>query len=236
MKSLATVLVATTLAASACATIDSSSPPNSGPLVVSSAQTLRTCVDRWNQANMVGWGPAPVNVAFRGPDAKERSSIVLPSRRQCIVAIPAGGGTWTCVLVSSGAYWCPPLHEPTGRPLSNKNATINGRGVLELDAPMPGTHATPPLAWQRYPHLDGFILPWTASGKLWPGLRIQGQGRGRCFQVDETARSAISCLRSDESRRFDACFPQRQSWRAGDLAACGALGDTRFVRWTITER
>src|SRR5436305_8261045 len=129
-------------------------------------QTLRTCVDRWNQGNMVGWGPAPVNVAFRGPDAKERSSIVLPSRRQCIVAIPAGGGTWTCVLVSPGAYWCPPLHEPTGRPLTHKNATINGRGVLNLDAPLPGTHPTPSLAWQRYPHLDGFVLPWTRRGKL----------------------------------------------------------------------
>ena len=231
------MLVATTLAASACASSHGSSLSSGGPLVVLPAQTLRTCVDRWNQANMVGWGPAPVNVAFRKPNARERSSIELPSRRQCIVAIPAGGGTWTCVLIrfGFGAYWCPPLHEPTGPPLTDKNATINGRGVLELDAPLPGTHPTPPLAWQRYPHLDGFILPWTASGKLRPGLRFQGEGRGRCFRVDETARSGISCLRPDDSR-FDACFPQRRNWRAGDLAACGGLGDTHFVRWTITAR
>jgi hypothetical protein len=202
---------------------------------ISRPQALRTCVDRWNQANMLGWGPAPVNVAFRRPVAKEHSSVVLPSRRQCIVAIPAGGGTWTCALIGSGAYWCPPLHEPTGPPLRDKNATIDGRGVLELDSPLKGTHPTPPLGWQRYPHVDGFVEPWTPGGKLRPGIRFKGEGRGPCFVVDETARSGISCLRRTLIR-YDACFPQRRHWRAGDLAACGGLGRTSFVRWTITER
>src|SRR5437764_2479994 len=55
----------------------------------SAAQALRTCVDRWNQGNMVGWGPAPVNVSFRRPVAKERASIQLSARRQCIVSIAA---------------------------------------------------------------------------------------------------------------------------------------------------
>jgi hypothetical protein len=98
-----------------------------------SPQALRTCVDRWNQANMVGWGPAAANVAFRRPVAKEHSSIVLPRHRLCIVAIGAGQGTWTCVLGSFGAYWCPPLHEPTGPALTvlkGRNATIDGRGLL----------------------------------------------------------------------------------------------------------
>jgi hypothetical protein len=201
----------------------------------SDPQTLRTCVDRWNQANMLGWGPASVNVAFRRPVAKEHSSIELSSRRQCIVSIDAYRGTWTCVLASSGAYWCPPRHEPTGPPLTDKNATIDGRGFLELDSPLKGARPTPPLEWQRYPHVDGFIEPWTSSGKLRPGLRVKGEGRGRCFVVDETVRSGISCL-SRTLMRYDACFPQRHSWRAGDLAACGGLGDTRFVRWTITGR
>ena len=61
-------------------------------------QALRTCIDRWNQDNMVGQGPAPANIAFRRPIARERASTVLPRRRLCIVAIAAGGGTWTCVL------------------------------------------------------------------------------------------------------------------------------------------
>jgi hypothetical protein len=157
------------------------------------AQALRTCVDRWNQGNMVGWGPGPVNVAFRRPNAKEHSSIQLSSGRQCIVATPAGDGTWTCVLSSTGAYWCPPLHEPTG-PRLTENATLDRRGVLKLDSPLKGTHPAPPLPWQRYPRVDGYIHPWTSSGKLRPGLRFTGEQRGRCFLVDETARSAVSCL------------------------------------------
>jgi hypothetical protein len=197
-----------------------------------SSQALRTCVDRWNQGNMLGWGPGLVNVAFRRPAAKEHSSMVLPSRRQCIVAIAVEGGSWTCVLVSRGAYWCPPLHEPTG-PSLRANAAISRRGVLKLDSPLKGTHSTSPLAWQRYPHVDGFIEPWTAGGKLRAGLRFKGEGRGRCFRVDETARSALSCLRRTLAR-YDACFPQRRHWQAGDLAACGSLGHTSFVRWTIT--
>lgn len=203
----------------------------------SDTQSLRTCVDRWNQGNMVGWGPAPVNVAFRRPVAKEHSSIVLPSRRQCIVAIAVGRGTWTCVLQRPGAYWCPPLHEPTGPPLialKGRNAMIDRRGLIEVDSPLKGTHPTPPLAWQRYPHIDGFVEPWTSSGKLRPGLRFKGEGRGRCFVIDETVRSGISCL--DGNLRYDACFPRRRNWRAGDLAACGGFGDIHFVRWRITRR
>ena len=181
---------------------------------------------------MVAWGAAPANVAFRRPVAKERASIELSPRRQCIVAIAAGGGTWTCVLGSSGAYWCPPLHEPTG-PQLKRNARIDKRGVLVLDQPPRGTHPTPPLAWQRYPHVDGFVEPWTAGGTLRPGLRFKGEGRGGCVVVDETALFAISCLTPD-LRRYEACFPQWQNWQPGDVAACGRLGDTSFLRWTIT--
>jgi hypothetical protein len=191
------------------------------------------CVDRWNQGNMVGWGPAPANVAFRRPLARERSNVELSRRRQCIVAIAAGRGTWTCVLTSSGAYWCPPLHEPTG-PVLKKNARIGEHGVLTLDQALEGTHPTPPLAWQRYPHVDGFVEPWTSSGTLRPGLRFKGEGRGNCFRVDETVRSGVSCLSLTSFTRYDACFPQRRHWRVGELAACAGLGDTTFLRWTIT--
>jgi hypothetical protein len=97
----------------------------------SRSQRLRTCVDRWNQGNMVGWGPGPVNVAFRRPNAKEHSSIQLSSSRVCIVGIAVGDGTWTCVMSSTGAYWCPPLHEATGpRPVSgaeSRSGRVTGR-------------------------------------------------------------------------------------------------------------
>src|SRR5436189_5021418 len=68
----------------------------------SAAQSLRTCVDRWNQGNMVGWGPAPVSVAVRRRGAQKRVAIGLSARRQCIVSIAAGSGTWTCVLTTAG--------------------------------------------------------------------------------------------------------------------------------------
>ena len=197
------------------------------------AQTLRTCVDRWNQGNMVGWGPGPAHVAFRRPGAKERSTIELPSRRLCIVAIAVGDGTWTCVLSPTGAYWCPPLHEPTG-PRLTENAKLDRRGVLKLDSPLKGTHRAPRLAWQRYPRVDGYIHPWSPSGKLRPGLRFKGAQRGRCFLVDETARSAVSCLAGNS--RYDACFPRRRPWQRGELAACTwGPGSTTFTRWVITQ-
>jgi hypothetical protein len=200
----------------------------------STSQALRTCVDRWNQSNMVGAGPAAANVAFREPVAKERASIELARRRQCIVSLAVfSDGTLTCPLTSSGAYWCPPRHEATGPPLTSKNATVNRRGVLVLDSPWTGTQPTKPLPWQRYPHIDGFVKPWISSGKLRAGLRFKGEERGRCFVVDETVTSGISCLRSNLGR-YDACFPERRHWRAGDVAACARLGDTQFVRWTIT--
>ena len=182
---------------------------------------------------MVGWGPGPANVAFRRPNAKERSSIQLSSQRQCIVATPAGDGTWTCVLSSAGAYWCPPLHEPTGPRLPG-NATLDKRGVLELDKPLQGTHPARPLAWQRYPRVDGYIQPWTPAGKLRPGLRFEGRQHGRCFLAAETTRSAVSCLANVS--RYDTCFPQRRPWQRGDLAACSVgPGFTMFTRWVITQ-
>jgi hypothetical protein len=152
-----------------------------------------------------------------------------------MVAIAAGEGTWTCVLVAGGAYRCPPLHEPTGPRFADNNATIDEHGVLRLEQEIEGTLPTAPLPWQRYPHVDGFVLPWKPNGKLRPGLRFVATDRGRCFHIGETVRSGISCL-GRAGLRADACFPQRRNWRAGDLAACGALGDTDFLRWTITGR
>jgi hypothetical protein len=184
---------------------------------------------------MLGWGPGPVNVAFRRPNAKEHSTIELPSSRQCIVAVAVGDGSWTCVLSSTDAYWCPPLHEPTGTRLP-ENARLDRRGVIRLDSPLKGTHPAARLPWQRYPHVDGYIHPWTSSGKFRPGLRFKGEGRGRCFLVSETARSALSCLVLRTGARYNACFPRHRPWHRGDVAACSwGPGSTTFTRWTITE-
>lgn len=185
---------------------------------------------------MLAWGPASVNIAFRRPNAKERSSIGLSERPLCIVAVDASQGTWTCVLATSGAYWCPPLHEPTGPPLKalgGRNATIDKRGRLKRHTSLNGTHPPRPLAWQRYPHVEGYVEPWTSRGTLRSGLRFDGEGRGPCYAAEEAPPRGIRC--QNRRRGSDACFPQRSAWRAGDLAACALEpGATRFLRWRIT--
>lgn len=154
---------------------------------------------------------------------------------------------------------CPLMHEPTGSRLAGKNATTDERSVLKLDVPLKGTHATPPLAWQRrYPHTDGWIEPWTRARHLQRGLRFVASGHGPCFVGSEEAhaKSAMSCrspcrggselavdrksavpCNSPTLSGFDPCFPSRRKWRRGDIAACATSpGATTFVRWTISGR
>jgi hypothetical protein len=196
-------------------------------------QAVRTCADRWNQSNMVGWGPGSVNVAFRRPVPEERGPTQLSRGKQCIVSIAVGQASWTCVLVKSGAYWCPPLKEPTG-PTIKENARLDKQGFVILDGPLKGTHATPPLLWHRYPVVDGYIQPWTAGGTLRPGLTFKREGRGHCFLADDTVYSAVSCLRPDLGRD-GACFPRRRAGHGGDLAACSdGPGYTSYTRWRIS--
>jgi len=188
---------------------------------------------------MVDWNRRVANVAVRRLDARERAAYGLPDdvRPGCVVSLIFDRGTVACVIARFGAYWCPPLHDEYGPPLK-KNATIDARGVLKLDAPLKGTYPTPPLAWQRYPHVDGYIEPWAAAGKLRPGLSLQGEDHGRCFSgTDETLlKSAISCV-TPTLARSDPCFPQRRDWRRGDLAACAdGPGYTTFRRWRIAGR
>ena len=115
----------------------------------SAAQTLRTCVDRWNRGNMLGWGPtlASVGVALRRVKAGEQS--------RCVVALavsykrqtgsrcydhPVPGHsdycfrrsqTYVCVMEHFGAYVCPTNAEGSP-PLRNENATVDRRGALTL--------------------------------------------------------------------------------------------------------
>lgn len=207
-----------------------------------SAQALRTCVDRWNQNNMVSWGSMSVRISIRGLSPRERSalSIPKPAQRLCTVSLASrpGDNSWICRMDTEGGYDCPLVTSDGMPPLRNANGRTDSRGVLELAVPLTGTQATPPLAWQRrYPHVDGFILPWTRSGKLRSGLRFVATERGRCgFWVEHRLpRSAGRCVTSTGAIA-EPCFPQRQTFRAGDLAACGGPGDTRLVRWKTAGR
>ena len=216
--------------------------PSTDP-AASSAQALRTCVDRWNQDNMVSWGSMSVRISIRGLDARERSvlSIPNPAQRRCTLSLAGrpGDSSWICRIGDTGGYECP-LVTSDGMPrLRNTNGRTDHRGVLKLDVPLKGTHATPPLPWQRrYPHVDGFILPWTRPGKLRSGLRFVVTERGSCgfWSEHRVPRSALRCVDSRTAAITDPCFPQRRNFRIGDVAACDAPGYTSLIRWVITGR
>jgi hypothetical protein len=207
----------------------------------SSAQTLRTCVDRWNQDKMLSWGSMSVRISIRGLDARERNRVSFgdDAQQRCTVSLSdrPGENSWICRIGDTGGYVCP-LVTSDGMPrLKNANGTTDRRGVLRLDVLLKGTHATPPLPWQRrYPHVDGFILPWTQAGKLRAGLRFGVTEHGACGHFVETVvpRSAVRCVDSRTATWTEPCFPQRRNFRAGDLAACSAPGNTSFIRWRIT--
>ena len=217
--------------------------PRQSSVPASSAQALRTCVDRWNQDNMLSWGSMSVRISIRGLNRRERSvlSIPNPARRRCTLSLAGrpGDNSWICQIGDTGGYECPLVTSDGMPPLKNANGTTNRRGVLKLEVPLKGTRAAPPLLWQRrYPHADGFIFPWTRAGKLRSGLRFVGTERGSCGRWVEhrVPRSAVRCVDSRTSAYTDSCFSQRRNFRAGDLAACSAPGDTSFIRWTITGR
>jgi hypothetical protein len=210
---------------------------------VSPAQALRTCVDRWNQDNMVSWGSMSARITIRALDPGERAHVSFRDDAQqlCTVSLAGqpGDNSWICRIGNTGGYDCP-LVTSDGMPaLRNANGRTDRHGVLKLDVPLTGTHATPLLPWQRrYPHVDGFILPWTRAGKLLSGLRLVNTERGSCglFVEHRVPRSGVRCVSSRKNEYTEPCFPQRRNFRAGDLAACSAPGDTIFVRWRITAR
>jgi hypothetical protein len=207
-----------------------------------SRQALRTCVDRWNQANMRGWGPNLVDIAVRrlAPAEVHNVGDFGPAPR-CVASI-AGRlheQTFVCVLNGEGAYECSRFSD--GAPLLRRaNGKLDDRGVLTLDEPLAGTHATRPLAWQRYPHVDGLIHPWTSDGKLRAGLRLDSHPgaryRGSCeagseYTLDRAAHKCVSDV------QWDSCYAPNRHWnRIGTVLACGAPGSTRFDRFVITRR
>jgi hypothetical protein len=233
------------------------------PLRPSAAQALRTCVDRWNQGRMRGWGPALASVGRRRLDAKRLAAVGLrPGPRRCVVSVafeyPLGAGercsspahrvgrrtcversrTWSCAIGRFGAYVCPLRHEPDYVPLRNQNATVDGRGHMKLDVPLEGTHPPPRLAWQRYPRIDGFVEPWTRSGTLRAGLRFRSTlgGGGACSSGSEMVdvRSAVRCLWRG-LYQVDPCFvpPGRWNHRGGVVACPDGTGATTFGRFVI---
>jgi hypothetical protein len=195
---------------------------------------------------MLSWGSMSVRISIRALGAGERSVLTIPNpaQRRCTLSLAPrpGRDSWICLIDAAAGYECP-LVTSDGMPrLRNKNGTTDRRGVLKLDVPLKGTHATPPLAWQRrYPHVDGFILPWTRAGTLRQGLSFDQAGgarhyRGTCSRGSQqtVAKAALRCF-SDV--QFDPCFAPAEDWNhPGAIIACAYPGWTRFGRFVIARR
>jgi len=195
---------------------------------------------------MLRWGSMSVRISIRGLTARERSLLLIPNpgQRRCTLLLAArpGKNTWICVIDPAGGYYCPLVTSDGMPPLRAANGRTDRRGALTLNAQLQGTRATPPLAWQRrYPHVDGYILPWTRAGSLRPGLRFDQTGgaqhyRGTCFRGSRqtVAKAALHCV---SDLQFDPCFAPTANWnRRGTIVACARSGLTRFGRFVITRR
>jgi hypothetical protein len=207
-----------------------------------SRQALRTCVDRWNQANMVGWGPDLVNIAVRRLVPAEVHNVGSYGRTpRCVASIASklNEVTYVCVVNSGGAYECS-RYADGGPPLRGPNGRLDARGVLKLDAPLVGTRPARPLSWQRYPHVDGYIHPWLGSGKLRSGLSFDhdrgAHYRGHCFKGTEYSRDSAA-LRCVSDVQFDPCYAPAANWNhLGAVIACAGAGSTSFSRFVIGRR
>jgi hypothetical protein len=158
-----------------------------------SRQALRTCIDRWNQANMVGWGPDLVDIAVRQLVPAEVHNVGSYGRiPRCVASIASKLNEFTFICV------------------------VN------------------------YPHVDGYIHPWTTRGKLRRGLsfyRDRGaRFRGHCFKGTEYTRDSAA-LRCVSDVQFDPCYAPTADWnRLGAVVACASAGRTHFSRFVIIRR
>jgi hypothetical protein len=204
--------------------------------VVTPAQRLRRCVDRWNQGRME-WGPTVARAL-----ARPRCTVVLAytySRGDATCSpdksLPAHPGlcldraaSFTCTLDRFEAYFCPSHADRV--PVRKANADVGADGRLRLHRPLARTHATSLRDWQRrYTYRDGYIYPWTRNGKLRTGLKLVGHFHGQCSRWSDIS---IRCVAG--SLLIYPCYPQRATWHRGTfLAACPtAPGATRFYRVT----
>jgi hypothetical protein len=206
--------------------------------VTPASQALRTCVDRWNEDNMVGYRylSGRLEVAMVRPGRLlSLATGVKGSGKRCVLMLgPEKAHPVYCVLARSGAFYCPysPIEGPRR---TTTNATVGKDGVLTLDMSLRGTHAARPLAWQRYPHVDSNVHPWTSTGRLRPGLRLRPWrlGHGGCISGSEETPdpAAIQCVVA--MGHTGPCYPQNRQWGPGGIAACGGVGPT-FYRFRIT--
>jgi hypothetical protein len=202
-----------------------------------SLQRLRLCFDRWNQGRMIDWGPSvaavsslprcTVSMAYvttTNPSFSCKPGVVWPGHAgYCIDR----HSTFVCELNHRGAYLCP--GHVNGGPLPTENARLSRSGRLTPEMSLRGTHSTSRLAWQRrYTFRDGYIYPWTTSGRLRNGLTLTGDYSGTS---DLWIGPGYRCGTKTGSLLIIPCYPRRTALPKATVGACpDAPGSTHFLR------
>jgi hypothetical protein len=225
----------------------SRSAPQAAP---GSPIALQLCVNEWNLMN-----PTRFSETIAAVTALPRCAVTLPNTyspspgmSSCSLGYkPVRARTLHCLALSLGfrctlnqyrAYECPSHGGEIS--VASWNARLTTTGALILDRPPQPRPVTKPPGWAtRYPHTDGFIIPWIDdTGKLRGGLTLAGSDAGACASHGSGATGVPTVLRCyGRTKVFDPCFARFRNWATvGTFAACPeAPGATRFVRFRITH-
>jgi hypothetical protein len=198
------------------------------------------CAQRWNQMRM-NWSPTIAHVS-----GKSGCSIVLAYSLRLDQAACgskstlAGAPGWCvdrrsgfiCRIDKFGAYGCATHASPIK--VRRWNAAVTARR-LTLNHPPLSPVTTPRPRWTvSYPYRDGFIHPWSTTGRLRKGLTLKGAQHADCSSSSEktSAGGALRCLVSASDRLYDPCFP---AIRTRPIVACSeAPGSKHFIRVLMT--
>jgi hypothetical protein len=208
------------------------------------------CVDRWNDLRMSLYAPTVALVTDKprclikfaysyiltatagcDPSPFWRRRLIGKSRI-CV----ATNRSFRCMLNDYGAYECP--EHPNSLGVDVENATLAADEQLVLNRPTRSPGQTPVPPWAvRYPVDNGFIKPWSPSGKLRPDLKLLGGRRATCkYPSSAVADSkARLCVAAMGGNAWDPCFSRANGWQhRGTVAACSnEPGSRRFMRVVV---
>ena len=207
--------------------------------------SVAACADLWNKLNMtnfadtealvVAHGNCEVRVAyaFRYEAADNLLchsawyKIVGTAPQRCMSL----SRSFDCTSNEFDAYVCPPF-ATQGQRIS-PNAAIGADGALTLAKRSTEVRTSWNLAWlEEYPVVDGFILPWSNSGALRPGLRLSLTVSASCSPVSQAMRlkTALRCVTAGGSIAYDPCFRSDRAASSLPAVVCNtAPGSRMFI-------
>lgn len=152
---------------------------------------------------------------------------------------------WPCVINKFGAYECWSHANSTTGASRAWNAAVKRHGVLVLDHPPKLRQPTPLPSWAtRYPHEQGYIIPWTKTGQLRSGLMLRRtRERAWCSVDSEEASSTLALRCGTNLLIYDPCFAHQSRGKEapvfaetpGVLVACATAPGSRMFVGLVTK-